>query len=275
MRRFMRRRAGMTTTAKIAGEAMTDAANGAISWTPVQLDALLEDADRLGKYEGTAAATLSDCARVIREFRAALTAEKVAGREPVAWQYRPIVNGKPYPWIECTNEAAERLRSPDYREHQEVRDLCVAPQQPAQSTDDARAAVDFYAANPSAALVDFQKRFATQQPAQSAEQDERAASPTDDEIIEDATEAFGRSREYSNCFGEPSERSLVHFVRKYMARAASTQYTATQPAQTALRDDVLMQAIADTAARGHVWASRVLSNFRAVTRQAAKSPDDA
>jgi hypothetical protein len=47
------------------------------------------------------------------------------------------------------------------------------------------------------------------------------------------------------------------------------------PAQTALTDDVLVQAIADTAARGHVWASRSLSNFRAVARQAAKSPDDA
>ncbi|MFM0689280.1 hypothetical protein PQQ77_25120 [Paraburkholderia strydomiana] len=47
------------------------------------------------------------------------------------------------------------------------------------------------------------------------------------------------------------------------------------PAQTALTDDVLMQAIADTAARGHVWASRALSNFRAVMREAAKSPDDA
>jgi hypothetical protein len=83
---------------------------------------------------------------------------------------------------------------------------------------------------------------APQQPAQSAEQDERAASPTDDEIIEDATEAFGRSREYSNCFGEPSERSLVHFVRKYMARAASTQSTATQPVQTqvALTDEQVM-----------------------------------
>jgi hypothetical protein len=47
------------------------------------------------------------------------------------------------------------------------------------------------------------------------------------------------------------------------------------PAQTALTDDVLMQAIADTAARGHVWASRALSNFRAAVREAAKSPDDA
>ncbi|PRH33165.1 hypothetical protein [Burkholderia multivorans] len=48
--------------------------------------------------------------------------EKVCG-EPVAWQYRPIVNGKPYPWIECTKEAAERLRADDYRETHEVRAL--------------------------------------------------------------------------------------------------------------------------------------------------------
>jgi hypothetical protein len=47
------------------------------------------------------------------------------------------------------------------------------------------------------------------------------------------------------------------------------------PAHAALTDDVLMQAIADTAARGHVWASRALSNFRAAVREAAKSPDDA
>jgi hypothetical protein len=46
-------------------------------------------------------------------------------------------------------------------------------------------------------------------------------------------------------------------------------------AHEALTDDVLMQAIADTAARGHVWASRALSNFRAAVREAAKSPDDA
>ncbi|MFM0330690.1 hypothetical protein [Paraburkholderia strydomiana] len=50
---------------------------------------------------------------------------------------------------------------------------------------------------------------------------------------------------------------------------------AAPPAQSALTDDVLMQAIADTAARGHVWASRALSNFRAAVREAAKSPDDA
>jgi hypothetical protein len=52
-------------------------------------------------------------------------------------------------------------------------------------------------------------------------------------------------------------------------------YRGAPPAQTALTDDVLMQAIADTAARGHVWASRALSNFRAVVRQVSKSPNDA
>ncbi|MFM0328216.1 hypothetical protein [Paraburkholderia strydomiana] len=48
----------------------------------------------------------------------------------------------------------------------------------------------------------------------------------------------------------------------------------TEPTPT-LSEDVLMQAIADTAARGHVWASRALSNFRAAVREAAKSPNDA
>ncbi|KWC56526.1 hypothetical protein WL53_16260 [Burkholderia ubonensis] len=52
--------------------------------------------------------------------------------EAVAWQYRPIVNGKPYPWIECTKEAAKRLRAGDFRETHEVRDLYDAPQ-PAQA----------------------------------------------------------------------------------------------------------------------------------------------
>lgn len=47
--------------------------------------------------------------------------------EPGTWQYRPIINGKPYPWIECTKEAAERLRSDDYVETHEVRDLFASP----------------------------------------------------------------------------------------------------------------------------------------------------
>jgi hypothetical protein len=52
--------------------------------------------------------------------------------EAVAWQYRPIINGKLCPWIECTKEAAKRLRADDYRETHEVRDLYAAPQ-PAQA----------------------------------------------------------------------------------------------------------------------------------------------
>jgi hypothetical protein len=52
-----------------------------ISWTSAQLDALLEDADRLGKYKGFVSRTLFDCARVIREFRAAITGEKQAEQE--------------------------------------------------------------------------------------------------------------------------------------------------------------------------------------------------
>jgi hypothetical protein len=99
-------------------------------------------------------------------------------------------------------------------------------------------------------------------PAQSAEQDERAAEVELCRHCGDPTDAPG----YCVCNGARYEREH---------RAACTQSTATQPAQTALTDVVLMQAIADTAARGHVWASRALSNFRAVVRQAAKSPDDA
>ena len=40
--------------------------------------------------------------------------------------------------------------------------------------------------------------------------------------------------------------------------------------QPALADEVLMQAIADTAARGHIWASRAISNFRAALGPAKK-----
>ncbi|WP_254212695.1 hypothetical protein [Burkholderia multivorans] len=71
--------------------------------------------------------------------------------EPVAWQYRPIINGKPYPWIECTKEAAQRLRADDFRGTHEVRDLFDTPQPTAQAdareglTDEQREAIEYAA----------------------------------------------------------------------------------------------------------------------------------
>jgi hypothetical protein len=101
----------------------------------------------------------------------------------------------------------------------------AAPQQTAQSTDDARAAVDFYAANPSAALVDFQKRFAPQQPAQSAEQDERAQL--------DVSMLARLSAQIFDC---PLNPTISKFARAVEAnvRAASTQ--ATRHARKAISD---------------------------------------
>jgi len=68
---------------------------------------------------------------------------------------------------------------------------------------------------------------------------------------------------------------LIDSISLYDVRVKLERALAAPPAQTALTDDVLMQAIADTAARGHVWASRALSNFRAAVREALRSPNDA
>jgi CHASE2 domain-containing sensor protein len=165
--------------------------------------------------------------------------------------------------------------------------------QPAAIDKDTRAAVEFYAANPSAALMDFQKRFAA---APSVEQDERGA------FIEAYMEARAASVAQAGAvFDNDWPAKQMWSAGIAYARAASTSANVAQgaeavyqvrnnvrtwidvdaedyerclnndrrivyaapPAQTALTDDVLMQAIADTAARGHVWASRALSNFRA------------
>jgi len=45
--------------------------NAQVTWSCSQIEGLLSDADRLAKYSGKAAATLFDCARVIRELLAA------------------------------------------------------------------------------------------------------------------------------------------------------------------------------------------------------------
>jgi hypothetical protein len=90
-----------------------DAANVAISWTPAQLDALLEDVDRLGKYKGTAAATLFDCARVIREFRAAAAAANgaIGEREAFeAWAKGRYLTRYIGTYMERTADACERTR---------------------------------------------------------------------------------------------------------------------------------------------------------------------
>jgi hypothetical protein len=76
----------------------------------------------------------------------------------------------------------------------------------------------------------------------------QAGPITDETILEDAAEAFGRSREYSNCFGEPSERSLLHFVRKYM-RAVPTPAAAQEAIADKPEDAAVYQNIADGYAR--------------------------
>jgi hypothetical protein len=78
----------------------------------------------------------------------------------------------------------------------------------------------------------------TDGPCYRAEQQGDGGAPvTDEQILEDAAEAFGRSREYSNCFAEPSERSLLHFVHKYMG----------QPSARVELSDVIAMALFDSA----------------------------
>ncbi|MGY6129146.1 Lar family restriction alleviation protein (plasmid) [Paraburkholderia strydomiana] len=85
----------------------------------------------------------------------------------------------------------------------------------------------------------------------------------------DATLETGRYAGYEN--GPRCEvRALTVAAPSSATREAGNGVT-----KPTLSEDVLMQAIADTAARGHVWASRALSNFRAAVREAATSPNDA
>ncbi|MBH9662033.1 hypothetical protein JAO06_12585 [Burkholderia multivorans] len=86
--------------------------------------------DYTGRMNDFTAATA-----VIEELAALASRAPEQAAEPVAWQYRPIINGKPYPWIECTKEAAQRLRADDFRGTHEVRDLFDTPQPPAQADD--------------------------------------------------------------------------------------------------------------------------------------------
>jgi hypothetical protein len=143
-----------------------------------------------------------DLIEEVEYVRAALTAEKVAGEPESSCDPADICAG-----CRCKYN------------------VYAAPQQTAQSTDDARAAVDFYAANPSAALVDFQKRFAPQQPAQSAEQDERAQL--------DVSMLARLSAQIFDC---PLNPTISKFARAVEAnvRAASTQ--ATRHARKAISD---------------------------------------
>jgi len=77
---------------------------------------------------------------------------------------------------------------------------------------------------------------------------------------------------FKACHDGAAVRANLANVMRYGARKTDTVAPAVDtqraPASAALTDDVLMQAIADTAARGHVWASRALSNFRASLREA-------
>jgi len=61
------------------------AANAQADWSGYQIQSLLSDADRLAKYPGTAAATLFDCARVIRNFLAANAKPASGTAEKFEW----------------------------------------------------------------------------------------------------------------------------------------------------------------------------------------------
>lgn len=88
---------------------------------------------------------------------------------------------------------------------------------------------------------------------------ERAAAPqaatvSDDRLIDLVVEYAPKHE-----FRDP-EDGLPCFSALGFARDLANALAAETPT---LSEDVLMQAIADTAARGHVWASRALSSFRA------------
>jgi hypothetical protein len=140
-----------TTTTKIAGEAMTDeqikdlAKQHYAMYDHWQID-LVGFARALLASKPAVPQTLSDGAQYFARYLIDNCENEVIREESVqAW-------------------LGKMLASPRYH-----------PTAPAQSTDDARAAVDFYAANPSAALVDFQKRFA---PAQSCGEDDAERADT-------------------------------------------------------------------------------------------------
>ncbi|WP_261539142.1 hypothetical protein [Burkholderia multivorans] len=110
-----------------------------VEWTPnvsdkVWVQSFVNELDAINKQRQVGGRVIA-CAPIN-----ALSHAPAHAAEPVAWQYRPIVNGKPYPWIECTKEAAQRLRADDFRGTHEVRDLFDTPQPPAQAdarpTDD-------------------------------------------------------------------------------------------------------------------------------------------
>ncbi|WP_124492404.1 hypothetical protein [Burkholderia stagnalis] len=79
----------LSTRAVVAqvGAAQVDEQRDA--WTRSEIDELLSDADRLGKYPGKAAATLFDCARVIR---ALLASRAMTDTTRLDWLCEHVVN---------------------------------------------------------------------------------------------------------------------------------------------------------------------------------------
>lgn len=63
------------------------------------------------------------------------------------------------------------------------------------------------------------------------------ASPqvTDEQIVADALEMFGRHREFSNCFDDINERGMVAFVRRYIPAPAAPPAAETRTCKCNLR----------------------------------------
>jgi hypothetical protein len=147
--------------------------------------------------------------RIEARYRAALAAEKVAA-EPVAWMIR-IGDSNVWSYTQLESDA------------------------------------DFYGKQSG---MKYEKRplyAAPQQPAQSAEQDERAASPTSGMTLgERIAHVGGRTNAagYIEFGSVQAVNALVEHVLRD-ARAASTQSTATQPAQTqvALTNEQIWQSL--------------------------------
>lgn len=140
----------------------SDAAQAPVAWKHRDNHTVMSDKQKrdVAEHNGSPGKRIADDFCI--PLYAATVAPQAAGdaaQSPAAWQYRPIVNGKPYPWIECTKEAAERLRAADYRETHEVRDLYAAPVAPAAVAPSAEIAGLESAIGHLSALVETQRRL--------------------------------------------------------------------------------------------------------------------
>lgn len=103
-----------------------------------------------------------------------------------------------------------------------------------------------------------------------------SVAPTTDEFMRVLTEYEGSLQSEDETEIAPARKALVDFMRPIRERIEQEQAAPTpaaaQDERGSLTDDVLMRAIADTAARGHMWASRALSDYR-VQARAAASPE--